>query len=190
MTSITIRPLSPSSSSLNAIKTHIEPPRKTTFLPSFLRTSTSYVNPWPSDRSPVNASTLSNAFEDPGANPHPDDLAFEAEQGWGQNGEGEKHPVQVRKRADFDAPDRSEGRDVEKISVRGMWVGHASFWLSFATDGTGGQKLGVMFDPVFEKRASPSDHWGPVRDVPPPCPLEDLPVSPHQCIDIQESVNF
>jgi hypothetical protein len=43
--------------------------------------------------------------------------------------------------------------------------------------GTGeGGSMGVLLDPVFEKRCSPSDWYGPVRDVEPPCSVDELPV--------------
>lgn len=175
--------LPPSSPSLARLKSHINAPTATSsFLPGFLRPATTYLNPWPSHRSPLNATTLANAFHDPASDPDPDDLAFERAQGWGRNGSGEDHPVKMHERVAFESdpssPSKATGSK-DGPSARAMWIGHASFWLEFTGGNRGDvrEKMTLLLDPVFERRCSPSEWVGPVRDVQAPCSVEDLPVS-------------
>jgi hypothetical protein len=178
MTPPLLTPLPSSSPSLAQIKSHHSPPRLS-FLPRSLQPSKTYLNPWHSDRSPLNPTTLANAFADPAEPPHADDLRFEKESGWADQAEKaelgrEEEPERTRERLDFEQTGDDGGR------VRGMWIGHASFWFEFRGGGVkakGEERMGVLLDPVFEKRCSPSDRFGPVRDVAPPCSVDDLPVS-------------
>lgn len=120
-----------------------------------------YKNPWPSHRSPVNYSTLVNTFFDPGQAPHPDDA--DPDEG--------VHPVEEHAETDWSV---GEGK------VKGMWMGHASFYMGFPR-ANGGGEVGVLFDPVFEERCSPSSWVGPIRDIKTPCLIPDLPVSDPHC---------
>lgn len=65
---------------------------------------------------------------------------------------------------------------VGRGKVKGLWLGHASFLMAMPRAG-GGDDLGVLFDPVFEERCSPSTWVGPIRDVDAPCLIPELPVS-------------
>nr|XP_018265727.1 uncharacterized protein I303_02099 [Kwoniella dejecticola CBS 10117]OBR87885.1 hypothetical protein I303_02099 [Kwoniella dejecticola CBS 10117] len=79
---------------------------------------------------------------------------------------------------------------------RVTWLGHASVYLQLppaqsqktqvqakakaeaeavAEDNVDSDWKGILFDPVFSKRCSPSKMFGPKRRVDPPCSIEDLP---------------
>lgn len=138
--------------------------------------SASFVNPWPSDLSPLWPHNLSNiAYRPPF---HADDKAHEAKLPNGKTRSGEDHPVRVVEEWQSDLG--------EDGLVKACWLGHASFLVSFpvpsTTDGEGGgdavrgRRTNVLFDPVFEDRCSPIQDAGPQRDQPPPCSIADLPV--------------
>ncbi|KAL7418240.1 beta-lactamase superfamily domain-containing protein [Mrakia frigida] len=133
--------------------------------PTYFYPTQTYKNPWPSHRSPLsNLATITNAFTDPALEPHPDD--HDTEEG--------KHPVEL------DVGETDWGRG--KGKVKGLWLGHASFLMMMPRAGgeRGGEEeeegeVGVLFDPVFEERCSPSTWVGPIRDVEAPCLIPDLP---------------
>jgi N-acyl-phosphatidylethanolamine-hydrolysing phospholipase D len=128
----------------------------------------SFVNPWPSDLSPLWPKNLSNATYRPPH--HPDDAALEERLPKGKTMAGEEHPI---RRADG-----WERELADDAGVRAVWLGHASFLVSFPTSSS---RTNVLFDPVFEDRCSPMQGAGPVRDHAPPCKISELPVRSQAC---------
>ncbi|GHJ86365.1 hypothetical protein NliqN6_2767 [Naganishia liquefaciens] len=63
--------------------------------------------------------------------------------------------------------------------VRVCWLGHASVLVRVPRPRLGGQgeqgMVGVIFDPMFSKRCSPTQWFGPARYLDPPCSIEQLP---------------
>ncbi|ORX36694.1 beta-lactamase superfamily domain-domain-containing protein [Kockovaella imperatae] len=68
--------------------------------------------------------------------------------------------------------DQSETGDV-------TWLGHASVLVRIPWKRDGEKQragaCGVLFDPIFSYRCSPSQYVGPARYLPPPCTVADLP---------------
>lgn len=142
-------------------------PRDAHHSPATCLKAASFVNPWPSDLSPLWPKNLSNIAFRPEL--HPDDAAYEAARPAGKTASGEPHPILVNgsweRELDGDDP-----------AVKACWLGHASFLVSFPRKHGSGERTNVLFDPVFEDRCSPMQGAGPVRDHPPPCSISDLPV--------------
>jgi N-acyl-phosphatidylethanolamine-hydrolysing phospholipase D len=129
-------------------------------VPAGLIAPRSFKNPWPSDRSPLNPLMLANTFTDPA--PSEKDIVDPQTDDSDKDG----HPVRNLGTTMMD-----EG----KGHVRGMWLGHASFLILFPSR-LSEREVGVLFDPVFEDRCSPSGWFGPIRDVKPPLDIASLPV--------------
>ncbi|GMK57218.1 hypothetical protein CspeluHIS016_0400520 [Cutaneotrichosporon spelunceum] len=54
------------------------------------------------------------------------------------------------------------------------WIGHASVLVQIPfADGSG--MAGVLFDPIFSQRCSPTQYLGPARSLDPPCSVVELP---------------
>ncbi|BEI81351.1 hypothetical protein CcaverHIS002_0205110 [Cutaneotrichosporon cavernicola] len=76
---------------------------------------------------------------------------------------------------------RGEGSDRESDRGEGgpakpavTWIGHASVLVQIPfTDGSG--MAGVLFDPIFSLRCSPTQYVGPARSLNPPCSVAELP---------------
>ncbi|KAL7421799.1 hypothetical protein Q5752_003570 [Cryptotrichosporon argae] len=67
---------------------------------------------------------------------------------------------------------KAEANGRNKTSV--TWLGHAGALVRVPfEDGTG--HAGVLFDPIFSYRCSPSQYVGPARYLPPPCSVSELP---------------
>ncbi|CDZ96673.1 Predicted Zn-dependent hydrolase (beta-lactamase superfamily) [Phaffia rhodozyma] len=167
--------------------------------PTFFFPTKTFKNPWPSDLPPTNV--LPHAFWRPEDN-HQDfteeDEQQEIELELKENGqsqrryEEEEHPVRCIKWSDTEErtggqaqegnsiassvqPTRSRWGKKEQGKVRSCWLGHASVLVMVPLRSEGDDEVGVLFDPVFEERCSPSGFVGPVRDISPPCDVKDLP---------------
>lgn len=64
---------------------------------------------------------------------------------------------------------------VGKQHAKTTWLGHAGVLLQLSPLKTGGRPICIIFDPIFSKRSSPSQYFGPIRSYEPPCKLKDLP---------------
>lgn len=56
--------------------------------------------------------------------------------------------------------------------VRITWLGHASVLVQLYSPG---ESFAVLFDPIFSRRCSPSQKFGPARAYPAPCDVHALP---------------
>lgn len=85
-----------------------------------------------------------------------------------------------------------QGKQVEKQREQICWLGHAGVMVrlpypesdptqtSTQKDGSDDDEaddsmVGIIFDPIFSQRCSPSQYIGPSRYIPPPCSISDLP---------------
>lgn len=76
-------------------------------------------------------------------------------------------------------PDFSGGGDIPRV----CWLGHAGAFLQIPwRHGSDDGMCGVMFDPIFSKRCSPSQYFGPARFLDPPCAIDELPPVHVVCI--------
>ncbi|CAK9786437.1 Metallo-hydrolase/oxidoreductase [Cutaneotrichosporon oleaginosum] len=74
---------------------------------------------------------------------------------------------------------RGEGRETDRGEAGPprpavTWLGHASTLVQIPfTDGSG--MAGILFDPIFSQRCSPTQFLGPARSLDPPCSVAELP---------------
>ncbi|KAK7043994.1 Protein-lysine N-methyltransferase efm4 [Paramarasmius palmivorus] len=59
--------------------------------------------------------------------------------------------------------------------IKATWLGHACFLVELPAVSPLSRGARILFDPVFSDRCSPSQHMGPKRYTPPPCPADDIP---------------
>ncbi|KDQ61431.1 hypothetical protein JAAARDRAFT_30867 [Jaapia argillacea MUCL 33604] len=151
--------------------------------PSHHGPSGGFLNPWPS-AAPPSFSTLFSGFPLQFAVPLPE------EEEDGEEGDDEDEGFKVlggverrrkRRRIGVVKPDWKvceERRD----ALIGTWLGHASFLVQLPQSDPKKRPVRVMFDPVFSDRTSPVAYVGPVRTLPPPCKVEELPEVDFVCI--------
>ncbi|CAK5265891.1 unnamed protein product [Mycena citricolor] len=72
------------------------------------------------------------------------------------------------RKPDWSILDQAEDR------VGACWLGHAGFLVQLPT-GSRLRPIRIVFDPIFSERAYPSAWVGPIRRLPAPCQVEDLP---------------
>jgi N-acyl-phosphatidylethanolamine-hydrolysing phospholipase D len=72
-------------------------------------------------------------------------------------------------------PVRTPNWGVGFEGLKATWFGHASFLVETAAQNGADRGIRIMFDPVFSHRMSPVSFAGPVRFVPLPCTLDEVP---------------
>ncbi|KZP06102.1 Metallo-hydrolase/oxidoreductase [Athelia psychrophila] len=119
-------------------------------------TKSSFANPWPQAAWPAASALLALPFVR--AEPVSSDV----------------HPVKTVE-PDWTAYEQRED------GIRFTWLGHAGFIVQLPPV-SGAPPIRVLFDPMFAARASPSAWFGPMRYLPAPCAVEDLPEVDYVCI--------
>lgn len=168
MVPLEYHPRPPLKSSL--VKTHHVPT-------TFYRPLRTFKNPWPSDLPP--SKVFPHAFWRPDPD-HEDDLIDEVrglKEDVDRDKEGVEFPVKCLRWDQSPTTRNNKWAKKAEGKVRSCWLGHAGVLVMIPLDSENGEEVGVLFDPVFEDRCSPSGNFGPIRDIQSPCAVEDLPVS-------------
>ncbi|PWN30468.1 Metallo-hydrolase/oxidoreductase [Jaminaea rosea] len=149
---------------ISPITTSISDPDRSHHLPN----GRGFANPWPSWTKPSLLDWWSGLHWQPKGL-----LAPAAAQAGLLNDEDEDRDVIIPSvtRPDFACPPSTEK------CVRAWWLGHAGVLLEVprSSPSSNREPLRILFDPIFSNRCSPSQYWGPIRFVPPPCRVTDLP---------------
>lgn len=63
----------------------------------------------------------------------------------------------------------------DTAKLHAVWLGHASVLVQLPLAPGANRPVRLLFDPIFSNRASPIGFAGPVRRLPVPCKIEELP---------------